>query len=213
MELSYRTIKQAETGEFTEKRSRFIGSVCPVTSEASALDFIASCRKKYWDAKHNVFAYVLRNGMTRRCSDDGEPQGTAGIPVLDVLLKEELTDCAVVVTRYFGGILLGTGGLVRAYSRAAKLAADAGQIVEMRLCDRAVIVCDYTQYGRVAALVPGAGGVLQDTRYTDRVEVEFILPRGCLETMQAELTELSAGRLTAQVTGETYVPFPVKTSC
>ena len=116
---SYRTISRAAEIQFVEKRSRFIGAARPVSVESEALEFIAERRKRHWDAAHNVYAYVLRQGQVQRYSDDGEPQGTAGIPVLDMLLKKNLTDCAVVVTRYFGGILLGTGGLVRAYTQSA----------------------------------------------------------------------------------------------
>ena len=207
MDTAYRTIEKQACAEFVERRSRFLGAVCPVTDEAQAQAFIARKKKEHWDASHNVYAYVLRQGQIRRYSDDGEPQGTAGIPVLDVLLKEGLTDVAVVVTRYFGGVLLGAGGLVRAYTHGAKIAVDAGGAVEMRLCDRALIRCDYPQYGRVASLVPEAGGLVADTRYTDRVEVEFLLPRGLREPMQKKLTELSAGALHIEVTGEEYAPF------
>lgn len=210
MDNSYRTVQNAAQGEFVEKRSRFIGAVCPVSDEESALKFINGRRKEFWDATHNVYAYVLREGQTRRYSDDGEPQGTAGIPALDVLLKEELTDCAVVITRYFGGVLLGTGGLVRAYSHGAKLAADAGGIVEMRLCYKASIDCDYSQYGRLASMIPSEGGVVDNTVYTDRVKVEFTLPRGLLEPLQAKITEFSAGSLAIELVGERYVPFKTK---
>ena len=135
----YKTIGARASDEFVEKKSRFIGHICPVTMQQEALDFIQSLKTKYWDATHNVYAYVLRDGQIRRYSDDGEPQGTAGIPTLDVLLKEGLTDCCVVVTRYFGGTLLGAGGLVRAYSHACKLAVDAGGVVTMALCTTLLI--------------------------------------------------------------------------
>lgn len=207
MEAVYRTVEKEACAEFVERRSRFLGYIRPVTEEGQAQAFIAAKKKEHWDASHNVYAYVLREGQIRRYSDDGEPQGTAGVPVLDVLLKEGLTDVVVVVTRYFGGVLLGAGGLVRAYSHGAKIAVDAGGPVEMRLCDQARIVCEYTQYGRVASLVPEAGGMVTDTRYTDRVEVDFLLPRGLREPMQKQLTELSAGALSIEVTGEQYAPF------
>ena len=126
---AYRTVRHRASAEFIERKSRFIGHICPVQTQEEAVAFIQEQKSKYWDATHNVYAYVLREGQTRRYSDDGEPQGTAGIPVLDVLLKEELTDCVVVATRYFGGILLGTGGLVRAYGHTSKIAVDAGGIV------------------------------------------------------------------------------------
>ena len=113
----YLTLKQEASDEFYEKRSRFIGYAKPVTTLEQATEFINTIRQKHWDATHNVYAYVLRDGQQRRYSDDGEPSGTAGVPVLDVLLKGNITDCCVVATRYFGGVLLGAGGLVRAYSQ------------------------------------------------------------------------------------------------
>ena len=124
--MQYRTIRAAASAEFVEKRSRFIGYISPVTTQEDAAAFIDSIRSKHWDATHNVPAYIIREGNICRFSDDGEPQGTAGMPALNVLQKEGLTDCVLVVTRYFGGILLGGGGLVRAYSHAAKIAVDAG---------------------------------------------------------------------------------------
>ena len=207
---SYRTIQMEAACEFVERRSRFIGAVRPVTSEEEAQRFIEERRRLHWNATHNVYAYCLRNGQLRRFSDDGEPQGTAGMPVLDVLQKEGVTDCAVVVTRYFGGILLGAGGLVRAYSHSASLAVQAGGVVDMRPCYRAAIACDYHQYGRVASLIPAAGGFLEDTVYTDSVEVTFILPCERLEATQKQLTELSAGSLTITVQEELYRPFAVQ---
>ena len=123
----YITLNQRAQDEFVERKSRFIGTATPVSTQEEAIAFIDEMRSKYWDATHNVYAYILRDG-TKRYSDDGEPQGTAGVPVLDVLQKEGLTDLCVVVTRYFGGILLGAGGLVRAYSHGAKIAVDAAGI-------------------------------------------------------------------------------------
>lgn len=204
---SYRTIRRAVETEFVEKRSRFIGAARPVCTESEALEFIYERRKIHWNATHNVYAYVLRDGQVQRYSDDGEPQGTAGIPVLDMLLKENLTDCAVVVTRYFGGVLLGTGGLVRAYTKSAKMAVEAAEPVEMIMCCRAVIKCDYSQYGRVVSLIPACNGVVADTIYTDSVEIEFVIPRNMVDLLKKELTELSSGGLEAVISGEEYVPF------
>ncbi|MEG1179529.1 MAG: YigZ family protein, partial [Oscillospiraceae bacterium] len=150
---NYRTIKYASSDEYIIKRSRFIGYATPVATQEQAIEFINSIKSKHWDATHNVYAYVLKDGQTRRYSDDGEPQGTAGMPVLDVLLKEELFDCAVVVTRYFGGIMLGAGGLVRAYSHSAKIAVDAIAIIEISLCVNSRLKCGYTYYGRVSSLI------------------------------------------------------------
>lgn len=195
MDGSYRTIAKEAGDEFVERRSRFIGAVRPVVTEEEALRFIQEKKKRYWDASHNVSAYILQAGGIRRYSDDGEPQGTAGLPVLDVLQKEGLTDCCVVVTRYFGGILLGGGGLVRAYSHGASLAVAAGGIQIMRLCVCARLTCDYAQYGWTAPLIAECGGTVEDTQYTDRVTMLFHLPQETAERLQAELTERSAGKL------------------
>ncbi len=206
----YRTIAQAAVDEFTEKRSRFIGAIQPVTTEEEAQAFIRARTKEMWDAKHNVYAYVLGRGSVCRFSDDGEPQGTAGIPALDVLRKEQLTDCAVVITRYFGGILLGGGGLVRAYSHATKLAVDAAGIVRMCPCIYGQIVCDYAQYGWVPAVIAAASGTVTETGFADAVTVCFSLPVEQRGALQATLTDRSAGRLTITVTGEGYDARPVK---
>lgn len=206
----YRTIAVEAKDEFVEKRSRFIGHVKPVTTEEEAQAFIAARKKEFWDATHNVWAYVLDGGRIRRYSDDGEPQGTAGIPTLDVLLKSDVTDCVVVVTRYFGGVLLGAGGLVRAYSHGASLALAAGGIIERRLCDELAVTCDYAQYGRVGPLVASRGGVLTDTVFTDEVTLRFYLPLGESDGMQAALTEASAGTLTLIKEGQSYRDFPVE---
>lgn len=208
-DTNYLTIAKEAVDEFTEKRSRFIGAIQPVTTEAEAQEFIRRRQKEFWDAKHNVYAYVLDKGALCRFSDDGEPQGTAGIPVLDVLRKEGLTDCAVVVTRYFGGILLGGGGLVRAYSHAAKLAVDAAGVVEMRRCLLGRVVCDYAQYGWLPALISEQGGTVQDTAFTDVVTVYFSLPQEQKGYLQAALIDRSAGQLEAVFTGEEFVPCPV----
>lgn len=206
---AYLTIGGEGTDFFVEKKSRFIGAICPVKTEAEAQAFIHARTKAHWDAKHNVYAYVLDGGSVCRFSDDGEPQGTAGIPVLDVLRKEGLTDCAVVVTRYFGGILLGGGGLVRAYSHAAKLAVDAAGVVEMRRCAVGELVCDYAQYGWVPALLAEHGARLTQTQFEEHVTVGFSLPIPQREALLAALTERSAGGLEPIFTGEMFVPHPI----
>ena len=144
---SYKTVQLETCDEFTEKRSRFIGYIKPVQTEEEAIAFIQSIKTKHWDARHNVYAYCLREGQIKRYSDDVEPQGTAGIPTLDVLLKTGVTDVVVVVTRYFGGILLGGGGLVRAYSHATRLAVEKAQVITMAVCKLCALTCDYNQYG------------------------------------------------------------------
>ena len=161
----YRTIAQAAQDEFVEKRSRFIGYARPVQTEEEAQAFIAEMKSRHWDATHNVYAYILREGNIQRYSDDGEPQGTAGIPTLDVLQKSHVTDVAVVVTRYFGGILLGGGGLVRAYSHGASIALKAAGIITMKECSLLMLSCDYSRYGRVSSLIPECGGIIDDTDF------------------------------------------------
>ena len=206
---NYLTIAKAAVDEFVEKKSRFIGAIQPVTTEEEALTFIRARQKQYWDATHNVYAYVLEGGNLCRFSDDGEPQGTAGIPVLDVLRKEGLTDCAVVVTRYFGGILLGGGGLVRAYSHGAKIAVDAGGVVEMRLCLQGEVTCDYSQYGWVPAFLTEQGAAITDSVFAEAVTVRFSLPQERRQTLEAALVDRSNGRLSVAFTGEEWAPFSV----
>ena len=204
---AYRTIRRENQDEFVERRSRFIGAIRPVTTEAEAIAFVQEKKKEHWDATHNVYAYILREGQIRRYSDDGEPQGTAGIPVLDVLQKAGLTDCAVVVTRYFGGVLLGAGGLVRAYSHGASLAVQAGEPVEMRPCAVAQITAGYAQYGMLERMIPAAGGVIDDTAFTDTVTVTFHLEEELLPRLQKQLTEQSAGQLQVSVVDHTFAAF------
>ncbi|MBQ2092919.1 MAG: YigZ family protein, partial [Clostridia bacterium] len=192
--MKYLTIENAAQDEFTEKRSRFIGYAKPVTTEAEATAFIEEIRKKHWDAKHNVYAYVLREGNAQRYSDDGEPQGTAGVPTLDVLKKQGVTDCVVVVTRYFGGILLGGGGLVRAYSHAASIALQAAGIVEMRSFTSCETMLDYNLYGRLPALIAELSGKVTDTDFADAVRVKFLIPEEFLPLFAEKFADLTLGK-------------------
>lgn len=206
METTYRTVGAEAQASFIERRSRFIGTIRPVASEKEALAFLQEKKKEAWDATHNVYAYCIREGGVRRYSDDGEPQGTAGIPVLDVLQKNGLTDCAIVVTRYFGGILLGGGGLVRAYSHAAALAVEAAGVLEMVLCDGLTLVCDYGQYGWVAPLIAAEGGLELQAAYTDVVTLTFWMQLDRVSALQKKLTEASAGSLSAQAGERRFMP-------
>lgn len=200
----YRTIAGEARAEFTEKRSRFIGSIRPVSCEEEATAFISRLRAEFWDATHNVYAYVLRQGQARRYSDDHEPKGTAGVPVLEVLLKEQVTDCVVVVTRYFGGVLLGAGGLVRAYSHGAKIALDAAGIAVMRRCAVCRLACPYAQYSQAEILLQQAGAVVEQTDFAADVTMDFYLPALRLPELQAAVTERFSGRLSVEQTGERY---------
>ncbi len=200
----YKTVSKFAFDEFVEKRSRFIGYCAPVKTQEQALEFINEIKSKHWDARHNVYAYILREGGIKRYSDDGEPQGTAGVPVLEVISKSGITDAAVVVTRYFGGVLLGAGGLVRAYSHAAKLGIAAAVPAIMRLCDNCRLRCSYNQYGKVSAVIAELGGVIDDTAFTDCVELRFHSPKGILGRINKELAAASCGEIEAAVDGESY---------
>ena len=201
---SYKTVRKAASDEYIVKKSRFIGHIAPVTTAEQALEFIAAVSKKHWDATHNVYAYILREGGIKRYSDDGEPQGTAGIPTLDVLEKSGGTDCAVVVTRYFGGIMLGAGGLVRAYSHSASIAVAAGGIVTRAMCAGLKVTCDYYFYGKLSSLVPESGGVIEDTVFEDNVTLIFRLPLELVDGFNAKLIDVSNGRYRAEKTGEFF---------
>ncbi len=200
----YRTIDHSGTAEFVEKKSRFIGHIAPVTTEAEAAAFIQSIKSKYWDATHNVSAYILREGQIKRYSDDGEPRGTAGVPVLDVLEKECLMDCAVVVTRYFGGVLLGAGGLVRAYSHGCKIAVDAGEIVMMTPCTNGRVICEYPFYERSLKLCEQFHAVVDDTAFTNQVQLDFHVKTEMFVQMNAAIIDMSYGKYQLSNIGESY---------
>ena len=195
---SYKTVKQFASDELVEKRSRFIGYCKPVSTQDEAIDFINEIKTKHWDARHNVYAYVIREGNVSRYSDDNEPQGTAGIPVLDAIRKRGITDCVVVITRYFGGVLLGAGGLVRAYSAAAKLGIDAAGEIEMEMCSVCALRCSYTMYGKIPALIVKYGGSIDDSDFADDVSIRFHLPEDDLPAFNKALSEESSGKYAAE---------------
>lgn len=201
---TYRTVRREACGEYEVKRSRFLCYAAPVKTPEEATAFIAAIKQKHWDARHNCSAYILRQGGIKRFSDDGEPQGTAGMPILDVLEKTGVTDVCVVITRYFGGILLGAGGLVRAYSHSATLALEAAEVITMASCAECSLTCDYTLYGRIPALLAEHDGVEAGTDFTDAVAVRFRLPEDRLDSFRAKLTEYSSGKCTVEVTGTDF---------
>ena len=181
--------------ELIEKKSRFITTVKPVDSEEEALEFIAAIKKKYWNARHNCFAFVIGERQEiQRCSDDGEPQGTAGRPMLDVLLGEDVHNVAVVVTRYFGGILLGTGGLVRAYSRSVQLGLEASTIIEKTKGSRITIQTDYNGVGKLQYLLGQRGIPIVDSQYTDVVKLELLVEESTVTELHEAVTEATSGR-------------------
>ena len=199
----YKTIRGTATFEYEEKRSRFIATASFADTEEKALAVLNAVRTANRTARHNVYAYVLQNGRTRY-SDDGEPQGTAGIPTLDVLEKSGVTDCVVVVTRYFGGVMLGAGGLVRAYSHSASIALQAAGIVTRTLCDRLQVTCDYNFYGKLASLIPEGGGIVEDTVFEENVTVVFRLPQELTGAFNAKLIDAANGRYSAEKIGELF---------
>ena len=203
---SYRIPTESGASEYVDKRSRFLGLVQPVGSEDEARAVIAACKKQYHDARHNCWCYLLRDG-TERYSDDGEPQGTAGMPVLDVLRKSGVTDVVTVATRYFGGILLGGGGLVRAYSHTASIALQAAQIITMRECLLLSLTCDYGRYGRVASLVPECGGVTDDTVFEEKVTVKFHLAPELLGAFRKKLADATNGQVDVTEDGKKLFEF------
>lgn len=204
MNESYKTVKNFAHDELVEKRSRFIGYCKPVKTEDEAVEFINKIKKEHWDARHNVYAYSLREGQIKRYSDDGEPSGTAGVPVLDVITKSGVTDTVVVVTRYFGGVLLGTGGLVRAYSAAAKLGLEAAKIVEMSLCAECEISCSYNQYGKLNTLIMNTGGFVDNCDFADNVILSFHIPLEKTAALDKEFADATAGEVKIEIKNEKF---------
>lgn len=207
--MEYITIEKEADDFFVEKKSRFIGTCCPVKTEEEALAFIARMKSKYWDATHNVYAYILKEGGIQRFSDDGEPQGTAGIPVIDTLKKSGVVDVAVVATRYFGGILLGGGGLIRAYSHTASIALAAGGKIAMRECLLMHLTVDYSLYGRAAAIVPECGGVIEDTDFLESVTISFHIAPEQEAPLAKKLADATSGQVAPIRDGIKYFAFPV----
>ena len=211
MNKDYKTVARESSDEFVEKRSRFIGYVKPVKTEEEAVAFINQKRSEHWDARHNVYAYSLREGNIKRYSDDGEPSGTAGMPVLDVIVKNEIYDVCVVVTRYFGGVLLGTGGLVRAYSQGSKIALEAGGVVLMQSCLLCEVSCSYNRYGKVSSLVMENGATVDDTIYESDVKIKFHIPPEQLPQLNKKLADATSGEVQAVSDGESYFMTPLDT--
>ena len=190
--------------ELVERHSRFISRVWPVESESEAVARIKEMREKHWDATHNVYAYILRAGGTMRYSDDGEPQGTSGMPTLNVFRSAEIFNVCCVVTRYFGGILLGAGGLVRAYGAAAKLALDAAGISVMGLWKRYLIGCGYSQFERVRLELEAFGAVTEETDYGADIVITALLPEERAAEFCAHVTDVTAGTVRPDYVDEEY---------
>ena len=194
--------------EFVEKKSRFIGRIWPVETEEEALQKIQEMKKKHYDATHNCWAYVIRDGAVR-FSDDGEPGGTAGMPMLQVLQREALYNVVCVVTRYFGGILLGAGGLVRAYTKGAKIAVDAAGKSMKRVWTALYLPCPYSYYERVKLAVAAFDGLIRKTEYGAEIELEVLFPEGRTQAFLTHLRDMTSGTVEAMEIGQEYRAFPV----
>ena len=193
---------------FIEKKSRFIGRVWPVESEEEALEKLQQMRKQHYDATHNCWAYIIKDGAVR-FSDDGEPGGTAGMPMLQVLQREGLFNIVCVVTRYFGGILLGAGGLVRAYTKGAKIAVDAAGRSMKRVWSVLYVPCPYNYYERVKLEVDAFGGLIRNTDFGSEVELEILMPEAQGQPFLDRLTDMSAGNIEGMITAQEYRAFPI----
>lgn len=204
----YKVVCRPGMGVYEEKKSRFIANIAPAASEEEAVAFIESIRKKHYDARHNCPAFIIgRNRQLTRCSDDGEPGGTAGKPILEVLLGAELTDVVAVVTRYFGGTLLGTGGLVRAYTQAMQAGLKNTEIATMRYGAEMTIDVDYTDVGKVQHLIGSEQIHLLESRYTDRAAFDIRIPGELTKELTKKFTEATAGRARIVMTGTGYYLF------
>ncbi len=209
MKERYTTIAHEACAEIIEKRSRFLATVRPVETETQALDFLNQLRQEYWDATHNVYAYVLEENQLTRYSDDGEPGGTAGLPVLEILKREGLSNLIVVVTRYFGGTLLGTGGLVHAYSKAAKAGVEAAGLLDMILCRELLLDCEYTLWGTLQNQLSKRPQIIQgEPLYTQRVQLPLCLPVGEAERFCNEIFDQLNGQITITQGDTKYCGLP-----
>lgn len=200
----YKTFGKDGAAELVEKRSRFIAQAFRVTGEEQALSILTELRSKYWDASHNVYAYTLRQNNITRFSDDGEPSKTAGPPVLDVITREEVTDCMIVVTRYFGGTLLGAGGLVRAYGKSAKMALDAAGVVTMIPCAQYRAAVAYGDWGRFQNVLKNLGASVPEAEFGADISASFWVPSDREEHVISELTEQFHALVVPVKVGEDY---------
>ena len=205
MSEAYKIVFENGTDEIVEKKSRFIANVFAVETEEEVLEIIEKTKKKYWDARHNCYAYVLgKNAEKQRCSDDGEPQGTAGRPMLDVILGQEVKNILVIVTRYFGGVLLGTGGLVRAYSQATKAGIEASEIVTKKPARELHIYTDYNGAGKLQYIMATNEITVLDTIYTDKVEMIALVPDAMYGTIENKVMEATSATAVLEDAGEVW---------
>ena len=200
----YTTLAGEGSDEFEEKRSVFIGHAKHVVSEEEAQEFVKAKKKEYSDATHNCWAYLLKGGIVARYSDDGEPQGTAGVPMLEAIRKSGVCDCVVVVTRYFGGILLGAGGLVRAYSHGTKIALEAAKIVTYEKYAELRLDCSYSDYQKYSVILPTFNAIIDSTDFTDKVTIAFAVKETEVSSLIQKITEMSGGKNKPERIGERF---------
>ena len=201
---SYITVKNRSHFEYEDRKSVFIGEACPVSTEADAIAFVDSVKKRYPDARHHVYAYVLRENSAMRFTDDHEPAGTAGMPVLDIIRKNGCTDTVIVVTRYFGGTLLGTGGLVRAYTAAALGALESAEIIRYDVYTSLKMSVSYSDYGKITTTLSDLGFRTEDTVYDTGVTLYGRIIKANLDALKESLTELTAGRIDMEILSEEF---------
>ncbi len=198
-----KTVKEKAFGEYSEKRSRFIAQICPAKTEKEALEIISAVKARYHDAKHNVFAFALSDGTVKN-SDDGEPHGTAGKPLSDIISGADLSDVVITVTRYFGGVLLGPGGLMRAYQQAAKNALNSAEFVTLTLMTECSVCCDYAQANEIKRLITESGAVLTNINYGEFVEIDFAVKKEAFETFEHSLNEKFYNKISVNVGKEKF---------
>jgi len=202
----YKTVLNEAVAQTEEKKSKFIASVKPVKCEEEALAFIEKLKTQYWDATHNVYAYyIVGDNVVQRFSDDGEPSGTAGIPVLEVIKRTGVQDVVVVVTRYFGGTLLGAAGLIRAYGKCAAAGIEAANIVKRLLCREIIIIVEYTVFGKVENMLIAEEHIIKEIKYEQDVELTVFTPIDSTEIFIRKLTELTNARAIIDLRGQVYV--------
>lgn len=202
--IAYKTVKAFAEDEFTEKRSRFICAIAPVTTQKEASDFVAARKSLHHDARHTVYAYILREGNVQRFSDDGEPQGTGGMPVLEVIRREGLVDVCVAITRYFGGVLLGAGGLTRAYAGGASLAVAASEQVTMRPCAICRLKMNYSQYNTILRILPEHGADVDNSDFGADVMLTVRLPEENVDALAKAVTEATAASVSLEDIGRIF---------
>lgn len=203
--MSYKTIGKRARDILIEKKSKFIATAAPCETEEKAIEFVNEIRKEFPDATHNVYAYSIDENQIFRYSDDGEPSGTSGMPVLDTMRKDDIVDAAVVVTRYFGGTLLGTGGLVRAYSESARLALESAGVVVRKMCNIVSVNTDYTFIGKIQHIIAEMHLITEDTIYTDKATFFVCVPFADTEKFTKEITEATSGAAVCSVIDAKYI--------